>query len=311
MAKTDILADCTVVLSGVFEGYTQGNLSKLIRDNGGKYGTKISGATTHLVVSEGEWEGRGTKVKQASDLADIRVVSLDWLLKSIEEGEKLDEDKYLMANSDATAVKDDDVEDEDVNDKAAQDSKTSKKRARNGKVKGASPECDEEEQKPPAKKQKDSQKAKSTNLNIPIDEGCNLKGSHRVHIDGDGTIFDASLNQTNSTNNNNKFYRIQLLGSQHGNFRTWTRWGRVGEHGQSAMLGDSDFDDARKQFEKKFKDKSGLAWKDRLSAPKKGKYKFIERNYEDDSSEEDDDDLPGASSRRASKASVKSEERKK
>ena len=68
-------------------------------------------------------------------------------------------------------------------------------------------------------------------------------------------------------------------------------------------------DDARKQFEKKFKDKSGLAWKDRLSAPKKGKYTFIERNYEDDSS--DDDDLPGAGNRRASKASVKSEERKR
>ena len=77
------------------------------------------------------------------------------------------------------------------------------------------------------------------------------------------------------------------------------------------MLGDGDLDDARKQFEKKFKDKSGLAWKDRLSAPKKGKYKFIERNYEDDSSEEDDDNLPGAGNRRASKASVKSEERKK
>lgn len=82
-----------------------------------------------------------------------------------------------MANSNATAVKDDDVEDEDLNDKGTQHGKTSKKRTRNGTVKAASPESDEEEQKPPAKKQKDSQKAKSTNLNIPIDEGCNLKGS--------------------------------------------------------------------------------------------------------------------------------------
>ena len=35
-----------------------------------------------------------------------------------------------------------------------------------------------------------------------------------MHIDDDGTIYDASLNQTNSTNNNNKFYRIQVSGFQ-------------------------------------------------------------------------------------------------
>ena len=120
-------------------------------------------------------------VKQASDLSDIKIVSLDWLLKSVEKGEKFDEDKYLMANSNSAAVKDEDVEDEDVKDEDAKDDgvkkvDTSKKRSRNGKVKAASPESDEEEQKPPAKKQKDTQKAKSRNLNIPIDEGCSLKG---------------------------------------------------------------------------------------------------------------------------------------
>lgn len=120
-------------------------------------------------------------VKQASDLSDIKIVSLDWLLKSVEEGEKLDEDKYLMANSNSATVKDEDVEDEDVKDEDVKDDKVKKsdagkKRTRNGKVKAASPESDGEEQKPPAKKQKDSQKAKSGNLNIPIDEGCNLQG---------------------------------------------------------------------------------------------------------------------------------------
>ena len=120
-------------------------------------------------------------MKQASDLSDIKIVSLDWLLKSVEEGEKLDEDKYLMANSNSAAVEDQDVEDEDVKVEDAKDDNvkkgdTGKKRTRNGKVKAASPESDEEEPKPPAKKQKDSQKAKSSNLNIPIDEGCSLLG---------------------------------------------------------------------------------------------------------------------------------------
>ena len=38
-------------------------------------------------------------------------------------------------------------------------------------------------------------------------------------------------------------------------YKTWTRWGRVGEHGQSALLGSGSFADALKNFEKKFKDK--------------------------------------------------------
>jgi len=52
-------------------------------------------------------------------------------------------------------------------------------------------------------------------------------------------------------------------------------------------------DSAKAIFEKKFKDKSGLSWENRLDPPKKGKYTFIERNYEDDSEEEgEDEDKP-------------------
>jgi poly [ADP-ribose] polymerase 2/3/4 len=54
-----------------------------------------------------------------------------------------------------------------------------------------------------------AQLATST-ANIPLDEGCPLF-DYEVYVDPQGVIFDASLNQTNSTNNNNKFYRIQLL----------------------------------------------------------------------------------------------------
>ena len=108
---------------------------------------------------------------------------------------------------------------------------------------------------------------------------------YKVHIDDNGIIYDAALNQTNSANNNNKFYIIQLL--QLGNlFLTWTRWGRVGENGQQAVFNSySDFQYAYNMFMKKFKDKSGLDWKNRNAAPKNGKYTYIERNYEEDEDE--------------------------
>ena len=78
----------------------------------------------------------------------------------------------------------------------------------------------------------------------------------------------------------------------------------MGERGQSALLGDGYLDDAQKQFARKFKDKTGHTWENRLDPPKKGKYTFIERNYESDSSDEDNDQLPGDEGRRGSKAST-------
>ena len=100
-------------------------------------------------------------------------------------------------------------------------------------------------------------------------------------------IYDAALNQTNSGGNNNKFYRVQILVSGAQDFRTWTRWGRVGEHGKGTTLGDGSLADAMVNFEKKFKDKAGVPWSNRFDAPggnrQKGYYTFVERKYEDDS----------------------------
>lgn len=83
-----------------------------------------------------------------------------------------------------------------------------------------------------------------------------------------------------------------LLNPKTNKFSTWTRWGRVGESGASAVLGNGTLADAVKQFEKKFKDKSGLRWEDRANDPKPGKYAFIERSYEPDSDSESQDDEP-------------------
>lgn len=124
-----------------------------------------------------------------------------------------------------------------------------------------------------------------------------------MFIDDDGTIFDASLNQTVSGQNKNKFYKVQILVSANKKgYRTWTRWGRVGERGQNATLGQGSLVEARKHFESKFKDKSGHSWANRFEAPKKGKYTFIERNYEEDSGEEDDG-APGATNGNSAKGS--------
>lgn len=79
-----------------------------------------------------------------------------------------------------------------------------------------------------------------------------------------------------------------------GTYKTWTRWGRVGEAGQNAVLGSGSLSDAIKNFEKKFRDKSGLSWANRGDDPKPNKYAFVERSYNEDSSDDEaEDDAAG------------------
>lgn len=80
------------------------------------------------------------------------------------------------------------------------------------------------------------------------------------------------------------------------------RWGRVGEDGQVKTMTESTLDDAKKEYEKKFKDKSGLEWANRTDTAKDKKYTYIEKSYEEDDDEEDDDADQGDDS----KANVKS-----
>lgn len=74
-----------------------------------------------------------------------------------------------------------------------------------------------------------------------------------------------------------------------GTYITWTRWGRVGERGQTQVAAEGSLSAAMQQFEKKFKDKSGLSWSQRGATPKPGKYAFVERNYSEEDSDDEED----------------------
>ena len=58
----------------------------------------------------------------------------------------------------------------------------------------------------------------------------------QAHVFSDGSEhWDATLNQTNLKNNNNKFYILQLLKDNQSNkFSVWFRWGR-GEEGWAEL----------------------------------------------------------------------------
>jgi poly [ADP-ribose] polymerase len=98
----------------------------------------------------------------------------------------VDETQYLLASAAAPATS---------------------KQANGGTKRAApSPPPTQDAKKPKIKenaKVGDGQNAKSKQIAISIDEYCPL-ASYQVYIDGNGTIFDASLNQTNSSANNSE-----------------------------------------------------------------------------------------------------------
>ncbi|XP_059275394.1 poly [ADP-ribose] polymerase 2 isoform X2 [Lycium ferocissimum] len=106
----------------------------------------------------------------------------------------------------------------------------------------------------------------------------------RYHVLQQGTeIYDATLNQTNVGNNNDKFYIIQVLESDSGgNFLVYSRWGRVGVKGGTEINGPyMSADDATSEFERKFYEKTKNYWsqrKDFFCQPKQ--YAWSEMDYD-------------------------------
>ena len=64
--------------------------------------------------------------------------------------------------------------------------------------------------------------------------------------------------------------------------------------------------EALRQFEKKFKDKSGLAWSQRGEKPKPGKYAFVERSYDAESDEEEEEEEAAGAAAKEKKGPPKS-----
>lgn len=100
----------------------------------------------------------------------------------------------------------------------------------------------------------------------------------KVYEDYDCTLIQTDIE--NNNNNNNKFYIIRLLQEDH-SFYSQILWGRVGEEGRSDSGRPLSLEDAKKCFEKKFREKTKNAWaKRRCFESHPGKYTLIEEYRE-------------------------------
>ncbi|KAI8945652.1 poly polymerase catalytic domain-containing protein [Xylaria longipes] len=287
---TPPFAGFSIAISGSIPGRTQASIeTDFIAPLGGALVKSVSASTTHLVTTEADYQKPSAKVKSAQ-ANGIPIVTLQWLEDCLSQNTRLDEVTYGLASQSQAQVNGSVQSNGSRKRAASQPAQNGNDNSRPSqpKKKGKAGNDESKEREP---KVAEAQIAKSLDVRIPVDEGAQRElVNYEVYIDDNGVIYDASLNQTNSGRNNNKFYRVQLLRSVIGDYRTWTRWGRVGEYGQSKTIGNGSLEDALKQFNDKFKSKSGLSWDNRGEQPKPNKYAFIEKSYEPDSEDEDEVD---------------------
>lgn len=72
----------------------------------------------------------------------------------------------------------------------------------------------------------------------PVDEYFDKGKDYHVLVH-DGKVYSATLNQSNVSHNNNKYYNLQILQNDKdpNNNYFLTRWGRVGTPGQKSIVG--------------------------------------------------------------------------
>ncbi|KAL6626219.1 hypothetical protein ACP70R_029945 [Stipagrostis hirtigluma subsp. patula] len=211
-------------------------------------------------TGDGEEQGNGDASLEAAKLDGMSYRELQALAKSrgvAANGSKKDViERLLMAPDNPVAVADGNV----------QDPRTTEK------------DGDEEAEEEVKKKMVTATKKGGAVLDQHIPD--HIKMTYHVLQVGD-EIYDATLNQTNVGDNNNKFYIIQVLESDAGGrFMVYNRWGRVGARGQDKLHTFSTRDQAIYEFEGKFQDKTNNRWSDRKNFKCYAKkYTWIEMDY--------------------------------
>lgn len=213
------LEGCVVAFSGRFvkHDHSHGSLEKMVRSLGGAVAKTAAACVTHLVCTESDYVDATVKVKAAQE-QHVPVTSIEWLLACERQGALVDVDDFLWSTAlDGAAV------DEDGDGAAGGHAKKRPVAAvdDDSNADGDSPVAQAKKAKPNAppgdepevEKNKvvaESQFVKKRGLAIPLDSHCTLI-AYQVHVDPDtGMIYDASLNLSSTSKNNNKFYRLQV-----------------------------------------------------------------------------------------------------
>ena len=207
-----------IAFSGRFPGYSQKDLQNIASRAGATVTTTVGPRTTHLVCEQKDLDKASSKVAQAKRLL-LPLVKLNWIVQGAASQATLPPDNFLWQfdedDSPRTKKATSSVSDEQ-NEEISTLHKTTELKE------------EQDEDGEPAKKRikpvATGQFLKNKALSIPIDERCPFVhvGGYQVYVDPSGMIYDASLNLSSTSNNHNKYYRIQVRTTSSGIYESDT-----------------------------------------------------------------------------------------
>ncbi|KAI0638778.1 poly polymerase catalytic domain-containing protein [Trametes polyzona] len=243
-------------------------------------------AKAKTATAKNTGKGKGKRAREESD--DEEGADADAKDEEDDTKDEVKKPKNKRAKKDTVPAADAPVKDEDADmDNADAKEDKTKDADTDAKAKG---KAKKPASKPASKKTKEAADLPQKMVTVvkrgaaPVDALSGMVDTHAVLVTPE-SVWDAMLNQTDLGKNANKFYVLQLL-HPIGNTNScilFTRWGRVGENGQSQKKGPWPAAMAVNEFKKQFKAKAGVDWEHRVGmAPRKGKYVWLERSYDDE-----------------------------
>ncbi|KAF8251255.1 PARP-domain-containing protein [Wilcoxina mikolae CBS 423.85] len=190
-----------IAVSGTHKGYTQSAIERHVKKNGGLFTKTIEDNTTHLISNVVDVAKQSGKVKQAIE-NKLHIVSIDWLLTSVEKGAKQPESDHVINASVApqssgvkraadTALPD--TKDDEEPEPAAKKSKAvdGTARPKRGAKKVPEPVKDEEEEEEEEAKPKKTTRAKGkgkAKQNVKDEEEEEVKPKKTTLAKGKGKV---------------------------------------------------------------------------------------------------------------------------
>ncbi|KAK9764413.1 hypothetical protein K7432_008089 [Basidiobolus ranarum] len=212
-----VLKDLNFAFSGTFHNYTHAKLIELVKSFDGTALARITANTTHLVVTTQDFCKPSPKVSQALKKENIKIVTLEWLLDSTNEGKLLDEDHYSPKYQDGASLPNQTTCTVSSSFTDSTDQSGVKRRSTLDKEEEDNQGVDKTPSKANCiKREEENEESPKKKARrepcVPIDPFVGVtKSQAKVYIDDEDTIWDVALNQTNIGHNNNKFYFIQLI----------------------------------------------------------------------------------------------------
>ncbi|EME87670.1 uncharacterized protein MYCFIDRAFT_75515 [Pseudocercospora fijiensis CIRAD86] len=278
------LKSCVIVTVGLHEDWNNQKVKDWVSQASGKVESRVTEATTHLVVSKKEWEKKGVVVQDAlkrkdDSLQEIEIVSYDWLADSLHAKSKKREKGYrfVLARSKGKGG-DEPRSNSGLMKQLFDDHTLGPTPAEKGLIEKRAVENAELARKRDEAKMKDFEQSRMTVSEYAaiFKRGAQkarthlLNENHHIYQDCTGFCYDVTLTKVDAKHNTNERYSLVIFESNNvpNTYALCASFSgtRLQQTNHTIVAIGSPWPTVYRAFTQAFFEKTGVKWTDRVIA---------------------------------------------